>query len=270
MKEYETQNEYRLLYARAEELTRRAENGVPASGTFLTFGEQNAVSSYMRSLRMGERLLLWGGYEDAERKKAFFVPDRLLPITEEDDITYLLQSSFGDPISALELTGSGYKELGNRDWLGAILNLGVERDACGDIRTAGSHTAYMVCDRSVAGLILSDLIRVGKDTVKVREISFYELAELLPEREYEKISDTVPAARLDAVVGALCRLPREKAKNAVLSGAVQKGGEPAQKPDAVVENGDIISVRGYGKFRIVSVDEKNKKGRLRMSALKYK
>jgi RNA-binding protein YlmH len=217
-----------------------------------------------------ERLLLWGGYEDAERKKAFFLPDRMMPLSELGDVHSVPEIYFGDPICALELRGSGYRELTNRDWLGAILNLGIERDACGDIRTDGGSIAYMVCDRSVGELIMQALERVGRDTVKIREISFYELETLLPKREFEALSDTVSTPRLDAVVGSLCRMAREKAKITVQSGAVQCGGRTVEKPDSVVSDGDIISVRGHGKFRVLSVSEQNKKGRYRLLAEKYK
>lgn len=259
-----------ILAARCSDLIRRAERGVPAFGTFLSFGEQGDVISFANGMGEGARVFLWGGYEDAERKKAFFLPDRLLPIEELGDPHYIPQAYFGDPICALEMRGSGYRELTNRDWLGAILNLGIERDACGDIRTADGSTAYLVCDRTVGALIMQALERVGRDTVKIREISFPELEALLPKREFDTLSDTVPAPRLDAVVGSVCRMAREKAKTAVQSGAVQCGGKTVEKPDRVVTNGDIISVRGHGKFRIVSVTEQNKKGRYRLIAEKYK
>lgn len=259
-----------LLAARCTELLRRASNGVPSVGTFLSYAEQTEMLLCARRLGEEQRLFLWGGYDEAERKKAFFVPDRYLPLSELGDEIIVSEAYFGDPVCALELKGSGYKELTNRDWLGAILNLGIERDSCGDIRTAGPDLAYMICDRPVGALIESALERVGRDTVRVREISFYQLAELMPKREFEPVSDTVPAPRLDAVVGSLCRLAREKAKLLVQSGAVQCGGRVTEKPDVSVNDGDIISVRGHGKFRILSVSEQNKKGRYRLFAEKYK
>ena len=259
-----------LFIARGGELLRRAASGVPSCGAFLSYAEQTELMQLARSIGEADRLLLWGGYEDAERKKAFFLPDRFLPLPELGDVHTVPEIYFGDPICAIELRGSGYRELTNRDWLGAILNLGIERDACGDIRTDGGSTAYIVCDRSVGDLIIQALERVGRDTVKTREISFYELETLLPKREFEAMSDTVPAPRLDAVVGSLCRMAREKAKLTVQSGAVQCGGRTVEKPDSIVCDGDIISVRGHGKFRVLSVSGQNKKGRYRLLAEKYK
>ena len=231
MREHNRETEA-LLLARGGELLRRAANGVPSCGIFLSYAEQTELLALARSLGEADRLLLWGGYEDAERKKAFFLPDRMMPVSELGDVHSVPEIYFGDPICAIELRGSGYRELTNRDWLGAVLNLGIERDACGDIRTDGGSTAYMVCDRSVGDLIIQALERVGRDTVKTREISFYELETLLPKREFEALTDTVPAPRLDAVVGSLCRMAREKAKVAVQSGAVQCGGRTVESPIA--------------------------------------
>lgn len=258
-----------LIPARASDLVRRAGRGIPADWDFLSPAEQAALTRAVNGLSEADRLLLWGGYADAERKKAFFLPDHLLPAPEEAELPAFLAASFGDPIAVLELSGSGYQELTNRDWLGAVLNLGLERAALGDLRTVDAQTAFLICERPAAQLLLSELKRVGRDTVRVREIDFPTLWGRLSAREFLALTDTVPAARLDAVVGALCRVAREKAKLLVLSGAVQRGGEEISKPDAEVADGDILSVRGYGKFRVVSVSEKNKKGRLRLSAEKY-
>ena len=241
-----------LFIARGAELLRRAANGVPSCGAFLSYAEQTELEALARSVGEADRLLLWGGYEEAERKKAFFLPDRLLPVSELGEPCSVSEIYFGDPICAIEL------------------NLGIERDACGDIRTNGGSAAYIVCDRSVGDLIIRALERVGRDTVKAREISFRELETLIPKREFEAMSDTVPTPRLDAVVGSLCRMAREKAKITVQSGAVQCGGRTVQKPDSTVCDGDIISVRGHGKFRVLSISEQNKKGRYRLLAEKYK
>lgn len=259
-----------IFAARNKELITRAANGGAAIGAFLTYSEQTDLLSLAESIGESARVLLWGGYAEAERKKAFFLPDRLLPAEELGDPAFIPDIYFGAPVCALQISGSGYRELTNRDYLGAILNLGIERHAVGDIRTDGPSRAFAVCDASVGALILSTLERVGRDAVKIKELSFTELELLMPKREYDTLSDTVSAKRLDAVVSALCRISREKAKTAVSAGAVQCGGRVCEKPDRDLGEGDIISVKGYGKFRIVSLSDVTKKGRYRLIADKYK
>ena len=257
-----------VLLSRVGDLFARADRGAPCSGPFLSEGEQGLVAPLAGQGRFS-RLFLWGGYPDAERKKAFFLPERFLPLPEEE-INAFLEDVFHAPLAFLSLEGSGYRTLSHRDWLGSVLALGIERDAVGDVRTVGEHAALLVCERSVAGLIGEELSRVGADTVRTRELSARAWEAALPAREYDLCSDTVPSARLDAVVGSLCRLAREKAKAAVTGGNVQIGGLCCEKPDRPVCEGEILSVRGCGKFEILSLSEQNKKGRYRLLARKYR
>jgi RNA-binding protein YlmH len=83
------------------------------------------------------------------------------------------------------------------------------------------------------------------------------------------ISDTVASPRLDCIVGALCSLSREKARATVESGLVELDFEREERPDRTVSAPCIISVRGYGRFRINSVSDMTKKGRYRLNAEKF-
>ncbi|MBQ7172147.1 MAG: hypothetical protein IJR89_07720 [Clostridia bacterium] len=257
-----------LLRSRVADLIARADRGVPCAGPFLSEGEQELVLS-LAGRGPRSPLLLWGGYPDAERKKAFFLPERFRPAPEEG-INAFLEEAFRSPLAFLSLEGSGYRSLSHRDWLGAVLALGIERDAIGDVRTVGDRAALLVCERTVAGLIGEELSRVGADAVRVAELSAGEWEASVPAREYTLCSDTVPSARLDAVVGSLCRLAREKAKAAVAGGNVRVGGLVCEKPDRTVCEGEILSIRGSGKFEILSLSEQNKKGRYRLLARQYR
>ena len=90
-----------------------------------------------------------------------------------------------------------------------------------------------------------------------------------PERKMQPIHDTVASGRLDAVVAALCNLSRDKARTAVESGLVEIDFESEERPDRTVNTPAVISVRGVGKFRVLSLCDKTKKGRYRLEAEKY-
>ena len=96
-----------------------------------------------------------------------------------------------------------------------------------------------------------------------------ELASLCIEPRTTELSDTVASARLDCVVASLCRLSREKARECVLSELVELNFEVEDRPDHAVEAPAILSVRGVGRFRVLSLSELTKKGRLRLRAEKY-
>ena len=88
-------------------------------------------------------------------------------------------------------------------------------------------------------------------------------------REFQSVSDTVASARFDCVVSALCGLSREKAQGIIRIGEAELDYFTEDRPDRTVGEGSIISVRGYGKFVVVSLSEQTKKGRLRLLANKY-
>ena len=91
----------------------------------------------------------------------------------------------------------------------------------------------------------------------------------VPPRRTEPWNDTVASPRLDAVVASLCRLSREKAHTAVTGGLVEVDFALRERPDFFLEAPCLISVRGFGRYRILSLLEETKKGRLRLVAERF-
>ena len=108
---------------------------------------------------------------------------------------------------------------------------------------------------------------MANDRVKVARAVLPAGYEIV--RKFKPIADTVASARLDGVVTALCNLSREAAKEKILSKEVEQNYETAEKTDIPVSAGDVISVRGVGKFEVDSVSDPTKKGRFRLIAKKY-
>ncbi len=250
------------LYARLDDLRARAQRGEVGMSDFLSPRECRIAEEYLR--RAGVHFVCFGGYESAERKRIYILPDYME--TAED--AYAL-SDFGceTGIVALCMTPSGYRSLSHRDYLGSVLGLGIERDVIGDILVSDDSSATVFCDSAIKEFLLSELVWVSRDKVKVREADIGSL--VLPQREYLPINDTVASPRLDCVVGALCSLSRESAKQAVLSGLVELDFLPEERPDRLVDEGTLLSVRGYGRYRVLSLSEKTKKGRYRLCAEKF-
>jgi RNA-binding protein YlmH len=151
--------------------------------------------------------------------------------------------------------------------LGSLLGLGVERDVLGDIIMTDERSAVVICDAKMVSFFESGLSRVGRDTVKIKRISLDGL--VLPERKTAPISDTVASPRLDCVVAALCSISRERAKERILASAVELNYVIEERPDREVVAPTVLSIRGVGKFKVLSVCERTKKGRLRLLAEKY-
>ena len=176
-------------------------------------------------------------------------------------------SLVADRLSVAHVEGSAFRSLSHRDFMGSILNLGIKREALGDIVVLGDHAADAYCTDRAAALIASELRRIGRDGVRVsvRPICAFERAA----REYEEVSLIVPSMRLDCVVGELANVSREGAKRLIASGGVSLDHREAQDADMRVAEGAVLSIRGVGKFRIGAETGVTRKDRIRLTAMRY-
>lgn len=261
--------EQKLFLARLSDLESKAEGGCVAHSDFLTPGEQYRAEKYFSANGSKDKICFFGGYLAAERKQIFLLPEYMSDALgyEGTDIVDLLSDDLSSAIGALKITGSKYRRLSHRDYLGSILSLGIERSSVGDICPIDDFSAVIFCCREVEGLILSELSAIANDKVSVERVE-PDINMPSPHR-FETFSDTVASERLDCVVASLCNLSREKAQSLIKCGLVEHNYEPDLKIDARVSANDIISARGYGKFCIKSISEQTKKGRIRLFADKY-
>ena len=280
-----TEDQRRLLILRAAELSARGENSAVAS-SFLTPAEQRTVFEAQKGSGGCDRLFLWGGYSGATRRKAVFlplwavpdgdIPDRYEPFSEEREnyfvrtlTEYGQEDILRDFICPLRLLSGGYTPINHRDWLGALMALGLKRNVIGDIvKSSEPEGTYLFCDVKSADFIKSELTRAGRDAVTCEDVP--EGEKIVPVKDFEKISFTAASPRADAVVRSLCALSREKAAEIILSGLVELNYFPLSDTTKHISPGDVISVRGYGKFVIDSTDGTTKKGRTRIEVRKYK
>ena len=242
------------ILKRARDLARRAaQRGVPANTGFLTPAERYALE-HDPALR-GASMAFSGGYPDAERTMAFFLPDWM----EQDEL------DLSEHICALHLTAA-FGSPGHRDYMGAILGMGVGREWVGDILVDGSE-AIALCQPSVLRHLLS-IDKVGRFGVKAEQIPL----EAVPHREKhsEERRFTVMSPRLDAVAAGLFHLSRAETARQIALGALSLNYAACLKPDAPVREGDVLSLRGTGKGRVTEIGGSSRKGRLFVTAELYK
>ena len=239
--------EHEALLRRVEDLARRCEKMNTLTATaFLTPAEQAAVAAHVRTLP-GCRMILSGGQPDCERKVAFFLPD------------YLEEEAFdpAEELRAVELTAY-YGRPEHRDYLGALLGLGVRREWVGDIRILADK-AWVFCLPSVAEQ-LAGLEQAGRVSVKGRVAPISEIP--VPERKRKEVSFTVRSLRFDAVLAETFRLSRTQAVKLIAGGLASLNYLPCLKNDAPVAEGDILSLRGHGKATLAEVGGRSRKDRL--------
>ena len=251
-----------IFYSRLEDLKRCAIRGNLGISAFFSPREIFAAEEYLK--RSGISYAFFGGYEEAERKKCYFLPEFLEGVK---DISLLSDYGYSLELVAIAVRGSGFEKLSHRAIMGSVLGLGVQRDSIGDIVLLDDKSAIFFCDERLAEFFLSDLKKIGRDTVRVERVDLDSVN--IPKRKFLQISDTVASSRLDCVVSALCSLSRERAKEKIEGSLVELNFEMEERPDKEVLTPATISVRGVGKFRVISVSDKTKKGRYRLLAEKY-
>ncbi len=182
-------------------------NDYPSFTEFLTTGEMSAL---LQNQKMFPSVVLrmWGGHKDCDSKMAGFFPA---------DFVDAYDQAF--PICCIRISPVHEKyadTLIHRDYLGAVLNLGISRSTIGDIRIC-EKAAYLFCVEELKEFILSNLRQVKHTIMECREIS--ELDEI-PERQYEIHRQTVASARLDNIVAAMIGSSRTKANELITQGRV--------------------------------------------------
>jgi len=267
----ERENGAAMLSARLGDAMEKTARGEVAVLPFLTPAQRKQAERELRIRGAWEAAWFFGGYGGAERTCLFLLPDYLtaflekLPSScEEGEILALIEEEAAHAVAAVRISGSGFRKLSHRDYLGAILGLGLSRDALGDLAVQNEHEAVLFCPRTLASFLVESLSKVGSDTVKCR---LYTPDESFTDgRVYAPISSTVASARLDCVVASLTGLSRESAQGAIRSGSVEVDFEPSERVDLTLTPPVTLSVRGYGRFILRAFDGETKKGRLRLRA----
>ena len=259
----------KLLASRAEDYLSMADRGKLVCGNFLTPSEAAFVAVCMKELGARGRFFLFGGHKEAERKRLFVLPSFLSDVDgeAEEKARDYFPDDLASSVRAVRIQGSGYRTLSHRDYLGSLLALGIERTSLGDVAVLDDHSAVVFCTDKIFDFLLTSIDRVASDKVTVSE--YANISELEVKREYLPISDTVASNRLDCIVGALTNLSREKAQTAIKSGLCEVNYLPEDRCDLALSIPSTVSVRGYGKYDLLSFDGETKKGRLRMVARKY-
>lgn len=272
-----------MLVSRAAELYHESEYAVTVTD-FLSPGEKlNVYNELIARIGSGiSRCFFWGGCRGAERCAAVFLPEWYLPedapkhkmILDEERTeafaAHLISTSDimeEIPITAIKIRGSGFRELGHRDFMGGILSLGIDRSVVGDIAVLSESEALVFVKSKIAPYICSELTKIGRDGVKAEVCSISP--DFVIPRRYEESAIVVSSPRLDGVVKAITGKSRETAADMVRAGLVELSYNAVDNVSHTVNEGDIISIRGFGKYVIGRTAGQTKSGRIRIALKKY-
>ncbi|MDE6313512.1 MAG: RNA-binding protein [Lachnospiraceae bacterium] len=247
--------EEQLLIKRFHDLANTAyRRGITTYSDFLNINEISSLHAIEKDLSF-VKIVLDGGYSQAERQIAAFVPDAFLPITKDF------------PLSILKIEPANAKfadRLNHRDYLGAILNLGIDRCKIGDILVK-EESAFLFAHSSMEDFLCGELTRIKHTTVKI--VPCEEPEEIVPSLAH--IEGSISSERVDAVLSLAFRASRSSISQLVPAEKVYINGKLCCSNSQTLKSRDVVSVRGYGKFIYQGVLSTTKKGRLFVALDKY-
>lgn len=199
------------------------------------------------------RCFFWGGYEDAERVMLGIFPPGKQMIGELF------------PLCCVGMEWKSGADLTHRDFLGALMALGIKYDKIGDILVESGRCS-VVADAAVGGFLLQNFERVGAETVVCCKTDFSGLKR---RQNFLDITGTIASQRLDGVVAALIDVSRAEAVRLIEDGLVSVDFEVRQDAVKKVAESSTVSIRGHGRFVIDAIGPVTRKGRLKFAARKY-
>lgn len=239
-------NDEILIEKRLLELSDRAyKNNYYTYTNFLGLAEQNILN------RCGIRqVVLYGGQDGCERVIAAFGDKDAFGYEPEFPIACVMAKPLQDKYA---------DNLTHRDILGSLMNLGITRETTGDIIISGK-TGYIFCLEGIAQFICENLVRIKHTDVRC------SLTREIPDisDRSKNITILVSAERIDALISKVYKLSRNAAQALIKDNKVYINGTLCTGAAKQADENDIVSVRGYGRFRYISVTGETHKGNKRI------
>ena len=245
-----------LVKKRFIELAKKSYDGGYFTFTnFLGLAEQSLFSEIAKDIR-GIPYTVFGGAEGAERI--------IVRFGSPEEFGY--EENF--PIKALKIAPKSEKfadRLSHRDFLGSLMNLGIEREMLGDIVII-NNVGYLFAKDEICEYICTSLSKIKHTDVRV------SIAESLPDgdlyrTELRKIQ--LSSERLDAVIAKTFSLSRDDAQTLFKRGLIFVNGKCVESTSYTPKVGEVISARGHGRLVYRGYDSTSKKGKLNVSVELY-
>lgn len=260
LKDYKKQEDKMCLAQVLDKIEISKVKGRIDSTDFLDMYQVSLVESFLKKNKI-EQYKLFGGYEDSERKILITYPESY---TEE-----MLQKNYNKflKVVRIELPEEEHGKYAHRNYLGGIVKLGLKREKVGDILVANEGADIVVVSdfAEVLEKELPSLTRFENSKISITEISNLKKKEI----KIENIEIIVPSLRLDNIVSDLARTSRSKASQIIAQERVFINGKNETKVSKQVKLGDIITIRGKGRFIIKDFKGTTRSGRTVVLIEKY-
>lgn len=207
------------------------------------------------SHNLGCKIGTYGVLEDSDRRVISILP----PDTEDNTYEY--------PVCLIKINNkSAFKNLKHSDFLGALMGQGIKREKFGDLILEGQSCFVPICN-DIYQYIKDNLDRVGKNPCSIEMLEINDIK--VPKFNFEKKTVTVSSLRIDCVVSSLSGVSRNSSVDMIKSGMILLDYEKIVEKDTYVKLGSIVTIRGYGKFKIMESIGKTQREREKIIIKKY-
>ncbi|WP_188454470.1 YlmH family RNA-binding protein [Virgibacillus oceani] len=196
-------------------------------------------------------LHVFGGGIHTERKRTLLAPFYEEITDDKFDLT-LMQATYQDKFITLT----------HRDVMGAFLSLGIKRKKLGDI-FVGNGILQILMANDIAPFVSANLTSIKKAKIKLEEKMLSQLVEV--EKNWIASDKTVSSLRLDAVLKEIYHVSRKDSVDYIRKNLVKVNYKVVEDPAFVLQEGDLISVRGKGRSKLSSINGQTKKEKWKIS-----
>ena len=227
---------------------------------FLDLAQIEIVQKFINKVKI-ENYISYGGFENAERKMFVIYPQKFNSVVVEKNLPSIVE------IIRIELPEDLKGKYTHRDYLGAIIKLGIKREKVGDI-IVDNNGADIIVDKDISKILsnnLSGLTRFSKATITLENIENVRKLEI--RREERDI--IVSSLRLDNIISELAKCSRNKALDIINMERVFVNFQCETKKTKQVKTGDMITIRGKGRFFVKELVGQTRSGRIIVKTEKF-
>ncbi|WP_125152225.1 YlmH/Sll1252 family protein [Clostridium rectalis] len=187
--------------------------------------------------------------------------------SERRIIAFSIDQVWEYPIVLLRIKSkSSFKKLSHKDFLGALMSLGIRREKIGDL-IIYENCCFVTVSEGLENFILCNLISVGNCPCEVEIVDIY--SEYIPDYNFEDLNLISTSLRLDCIVSSIINLSRNKSLELISSGRVLLNYMTVREKNKIVQKQDIITIRGFGKYKFIEDFGFTNSGRLRVLIKKF-
>lgn len=228
---------------------------------FLNMYQENIIRKELERIK-AKNYILTGGYSEAESKILIMYPEKITEEIAKENITNIIK------VIKIQLPNEQKGKYQHRDYLGTIMQFGLERERIGDI-IVYEDEAYVIVLSENAQYIKDSLQTTKK--FKKSKIEIIDIVEMKVKKpEFEEIKISVNSQRLDNFISEICKISRSETTRLIASELVSINCKIETKQTKTVEIGDVLIIRGKGKFIVSDFLDINRKGKQVVIVKKYK